>query len=433
MLLLFFCYRWTNTSLDMLKCVSCQAALMIKIHPKIREQKTLQKLIKAYQTKLATSHSEVCPFRFDACLYLLPKNTANKRKEEEEKLIIMDSDDSGDDDNSQAKEIVHQRIQTENVVPPLFASILRKDVWSMIENPDPVKLVQARFQQLRTSILRQAGDSHGEGAPPQWQFPPLILSEDILAFDVAHENNITTAPSITPSKKSRKNTLLARLAFDPKRPLTAMGVEKETLLTRLEEIMVPPTEEDEIRARTRNQEAWEHLEEGLAALALFGWVPKGKVADATSPANRGDATKGAVSLECPVCLAKLNFNMQQYDRHHHQHHSPRKMKPVGDDTPPSKRRRLEGETNEPETLQPLTSHRYYCPYVCGFPRDGERKGTPVWQTIVSKLFLHKKSEDKNDSDNDDDGDAATERLLQLLQSGVSRQKYGKDAKNELNF
>ena len=404
---------------------------MIKIHPKIREKKTLQKLTMAYQAKLATSHTEACPFRFDACLYLLPKKTASKEKEE--KLIIMDSDDSVDDDNLQAKEFLLQQIQTENVVPPLFASILPKDVWAMIEKPDPVKLVQARFQQLRTSILHQAGDSHGEGAPPQWQFPPLVLSDDVLAFDVAHETNITTAPSVTPSKKSRKNTLLARLAFDPKHPLTAMGVEKETLLTRLEEIMVPPTKEDEIRAQTRNQEAWEHLQEGLAALALFGWVPKAKAADTTSPANSSDATKGVVSLECPVCLARLNFNMQQYDHRHHQHHSPRKMKPVGDDAPSSKRRRLTSEKNEPETLQPLASHRYHCPYVCGFPRDGERKGTPIWQTIVSKLFLHKKSEDKNDSDNDDDGDATTERLLQLLQSGVSKQKYGKDAKDELVF
>lgn len=427
-------FGWTNTSLDMLKCVSCKAALVVTINPKIQKRVTREKLIRAYQSKLATAHKELCPFRFDAELYLV--KASQKRKEE---VTDSDEDDNSDDDNSQPSKS-DESLPRENVVPPYFASILPRDVWEMIEHPAPLSHVQARFQLLLKFIVEQdtTADNAHDGAPPQLQFPPLSLAEDILAFDASDscaDSQNSAVNDTNATSPSRKNRLLSRLAFDPKRPGTALGWEHETLLTRLEAVLQPATEEDEIRAQTRNQGAWEDLHEGFTALAVFGWTPKEDVAAPLHPSatNKSDDSKhetkglGAVSLECSVCLASLNFNMQQYDQHHRR--SSRKAKPLNDDddAPPSKRRRLREHSRGADTLNPLTSHRYHCPYVCGFPRDGERKGTPIWQTIALKLLFNKHvASDTLDGD-DGGGDAATDRLLQLLQSGVSSHNRRKAA------
>ena len=178
----------------MLKCVSCKVALMITIHSKIQKRATLQKLIRAYQTKLATAHKETCPFRFEAELYLLPP-----QKEEA-------GDDN--DDNSQPKE-PPKRMPKENVVPPHFASILPRDVWEMIEQPVPLSLVQRRFQQLLEYIVQKDDTDSEEGAPPQWQFPPLILPDYVLAFQGANDSHISNNNSGNKDKDTRKNRLLA--------------------------------------------------------------------------------------------------------------------------------------------------------------------------------------------------------------------------------
>ena len=70
------------------------------------------------------------------------------------------------------------------------------------------------------------------------------------------------------------------------------------------------------------------------------------------------------------------------------------------------------------------AHRPHCPFVCGFPRDGARKTTPIWKIVAEKLLKNyeaakeaKTTEETNQTE--EDGDAATDRIMKLLQCGVS--------------
>lgn len=53
--------------------------------------------------------------------------------------------------------------------------------------------------------------------------------------------------------------------------------------------------------------------------------------------------------------------------------------------PPNKRARSSSGWD------PLYSHRHYCPYVCGFPRHGASRATPLWKALADKLLLPPKT------------------------------------------
>jgi len=256
------------------------------------------------------------------------------------------------------------------------------------------------------------------------------LPDDVLKFD-GDSSDTDTLPD--QQSLSRKNALLARLAFDRKHPDTSKVLVHENLLSRLKDVICPhASKDDEIRAQTRNQGAWDDLHECFVAFALFGWIctkGSGENLGMTSN-NKNGRENGAFTLDCPVCLAKLKLQMVPYDRHHHHrsYHSLREASSIPRDQggPPSKRRRLLEYQNEKITANPLSAHRYHCPYVCGFPKDGERKGTPIWQMIAAKMLRQKESVAEM-SDNDGNGDAATNRLLRILQSGIATQKNRKGA------
>jgi hypothetical protein len=367
-------FSWINTSVDMLSCLRCEAALCVLINPKLTKRESIKKLVKAFQAKLATNHKKSCPFRLDAELHLL-QNTRNKN---------------------------------ESVVPPHLATVLSQGFLELVEHPSPLDLLKDRFNTIAKAILKDEPEPK-DGDPPMWQFPSIDLPDDVMKFGAVEDD-----------EHVERKRMLARLSDDE----TNQTV--ETLPSRLEEILRPRGEEDKIRAQTRAQHAWEALYEGSAALALFGWMPR---QDNRCGSSTSDG--GALSLQCSVCLSVLNIKLQEYDRHH----SPVKEK-VHDEysgeghnsgeTPQKKRRRLnelgeEASTGlRPKAVQPLLAHRCYCPFVCGFPRDGERKGTPMWQTIASKVFeKHIETTTTESDDNNDVGDSAMDRILQLLQSSVS--------------
>ena len=384
----------------MLQCVRCKAAVAVIIHPKLTSSHSIRKLITTYQGKLANAHALSCPFRLDAEQHFQNTN-----------------------DNTQPSQ----------VVPPLMAAILPQNLWMMVESPSPLALLKERFEILMEQLVvtKDAKDMM-EGTPPQWEFPPLVLPKDILQFDGRAADSVAAAASpkenteeLPKKNRSRKRRLLARLAFDPKHPETAIGFEPETMLSKLEKLLLPPEDEqEEIRAQTRALGAWEDFYEVIVALALFGWVP----ATTTTTGIQSNTTTESdpvVNLECPVCLSRMNFQMHEYDWHHHQHGtSPKKKVVYGSDSeeggPPRKRQRLQQQQYFSTNINPVLSHRHYCPYVCGFPRDGARKGTPLWKTIAKKM-LHKNEPKQNGADENSaaDGDAAMDRILQLLDAGVS--------------
>lgn len=413
----------------MLQCIHCKANLAIIIHPKLTNTKSIRKLVTTYQEKLASTHSPSCFFRLDAEQYI------------------------NDDNNTLQQDNTTKNSSTGCVVPPLLIPILPSNVLKLLESPSPLPLLKDRFVALMEILLKDAEIREGE--PPKWEFPPFVLPKDILQFDGAddksvivsstNEDNISTSPTTGSPKKSpsRKRRLLARLAFDPHHPETAIGYEKENLLSKLEKLFMPPENEtEEIRAQTRAQGAWEDFYEVIVALALFGWTPYTTNSTNNMLQSSAENSKDVpvVCLECSVCLSKMDFQMHEYDHHHHHHRtSPNKKKVLyGSDseeeldeeahntTPPRKRRKLGQHPHHYVTkINPVLSHRFYCPIVCGFPRDGARRGDPLWKIIASKL-LHTKKEQPNCGDDqqgvdveNDDGEVAMERILQLLDAGVS--------------
>jgi len=419
------------------------------IHPKIQKRSTLRKLIQAYQAKLATNHQSTCPFRLEAELCLLPPS----------KTTTTNTSSSADENFEHETDSVveQQQVTYSNLVPHLFSSILPKDVWNMVELPEPLPYLQNRFHELNKVLVQAVAVEDGD--PPDWELPTVALPEDVLLFGCEQEKGDQTSSDEEGDgdEEARRNRMLGRLAFDPKEPYTARGYKQANLLSQLDEILRP--HQDDTRAQTRAQGAWEALYEGIAALALFGWIPAPKnnsvVATTTSDETSQDRT---FSLQCPVCLASLEFNMLKYDQHHSSRLSPvprykdsQKEHSGKDDSkeagsPAKKRRKLQkgGDEKVAPSFNPLHTHRYHCPYVVGFPKDGERKGTPIWQTIASKVFAQAKrtqihatpasTEDENDAAEDsEDGDAKVDRILQLLRSAVSPRPRHQGKKNEYDL
>ena len=415
----------------MLQCTTCQAALAIMIHPKLTQPSSVQKVVLAYETKLATAHKPSCPFRLDAELYLVRHNKEKQAAVENKSTVEEEDDDDDDGDASEEeKENPEKEANTthSNIIPTHLASVLPRDFWDLVEHPSPLSLLQDRFQTLCKYILN--GEEPEVGAPPKWQLPDISLPDDVLGFGVVDPSKEQDDGDHHPSPSKKQSRVLARLAFDPSKPYTAIGWEKQTLLTTLEEILRPHSQEDEIRAQTRAQGAWEALYEGMAALALFGWLPREEQRDSSSDKQE----EASVTLRCSVCLSFLNFSLEKYDWHHHSHG---RKATFGDGKGeegdrPTKRRRLDStDNNSNSKLNPLLAHRCFCPYACGFPQHGERRGTPVWQNIVAKLIgNHKKSKSDQEDDQEDESnaaiknkmdeeDSAVDRILQLLQSSVS--------------
>lgn len=412
LLFLSFLHRWVNSSFDTLQCVHCKSVLVVLIHPKLTKYESIRKIVKAYQSKLATAHKESCPFRLDAELHLLDNNN---------KMTV-------------------KRKQDSNIVPTYLASVLPRDVWELVEHPTPLSLVKDRFHTLYHFILKNKVEPKDGSPPPKWQFPDIVLPDDVLAFGVAdpHKDDHEVAKEgeggrkqgktagekqqhTSPSKTSR---MLSRLAFDPSKPYSAIGWEKQTLLTQLEEILRPHAKEDEIRAQTRAQGAWEALYEGIAALTLFGWMPPNDKDHHDAQSLDSDEKGSSVTLECPVCISLLTFELEKYDWHHHSHGRKAIIGDKKDDNEerPVKRRKLDHETTRTK-LNPLLGHRYHCPFVCGFPKDGQRKSIPLWQTIAAKLLIEQKDKENEDGagkrEEPDDDESGLNRILQILESSVS--------------
>lgn len=323
-----------------------------------------------------------------------------------------------------------KRKQDSNIIPTYLASVLPRDVWELVEHPTPLSLVKDRFHTLCHFILKDEVEAK-DGSPPKWQCPDILLPDDVLAFGSKDDHEVAkegeegkTAGGKQHTSSSKTSRMLSRLAFDPSKPYSAIGWEKQTLLTQLEEILRPHAKEDEIRAQTRAQGAWEALYEGIAALALFGWMPPKDKDHNDVKSSDSDEMGSSVTLECSVCISLLTFELEKYDWHHHSHGRKATIgdKKHDDEGRPIKRRKLDHETARTK-LNPLLGHRYHCPFVCGFPRDGKRKSIPLWQAIAVKLLIEQKDKENaggaDKGEDTDDDESGLCRILQILESSVS--------------
>lgn len=107
-------------------------------------------------------------------------------------------------------------------------------------------------------------------------------------------------------------------------------------------------------------------EQWASILALLCW----------EPADTQHSNDPVVILQCPVCLAQRELHVLNNDNNESSDDS-------SVDVPPPKKQRTE------DSMNPIASHRHYCPVIHGFPENGST--VPLWQTILKKLFRQSES------------------------------------------
>jgi hypothetical protein len=143
--------------------------------------------------------------------------------------------------------------------------------------------------------------------------------------------------------------------------------------------------------------------EAVVLLTLLGWTAQpSKVAD-------------SVLLECQLCLKPISATISISEETRTKTASPELET---DEDPPAKRQRSTSDWN------PLSSHRHYCPYSCGFYQKG-LPSEPIWQTLANRL-LQASTEKTNCKSEDTPGASlsAWAHVRTLLNAGIAR-KGGK--------
>ena len=142
-------------------------------------------------------------------------------------------------------------------------------------------------------------------------------------------------------------------------------------------------------------------------LTLFGWYP--------------DVDKANTSMSCQLCGVALD-NLLPPGAEKAPEASSSSSSPSTSE-PPTKRTRVAS------TVDLLSSHRHYCPYVCGFPRQGASCGVPLWKALADKLLaVPKITASDIDAEPSDDLCNKSEwvKVNALLNAGLARPRRLRD-------
>lgn len=134
-----------------------------------------------------------------------------------------------------------------------------------------------------------------------------------------------------------------------------------------------------------------------AAMVLLGWFIPGQDVTATAETTETAIDETDVPCECPFCLGQFDWN---YALHQPTPAvaSPLQKQPGREDgdvpQPPSKRARrtnssgsLATEASSSSRTTMMTAHKYYCPYIVGFPIQGASSATPLWQSLSRRVLV----------------------------------------------
>lgn len=133
---------------------------------------------------------------------------------------------------------------------------------------------------------------------------------------------------------------------------------------------------------TKEEHKW------AAVLVLFGWEPM----------ENSSESNGMLMMHCSTCLVQGRLHIQDTN-----------------DTgiaPPAKKQRI-GE----RLLNPILSHRHYCPFICGFPSEGS--SVPMWQTIATNLFRTEESAEIDESGVCGKEEEILMKIHRILKSGIA--------------
>jgi hypothetical protein len=270
------------------------------------------------------------------------------------------------------------------IVPTLLARVFSSDLMEILEHPNPGSLLSSRWRKMLT-VISSSADSDGSLHFPDVQVPRSVLDfrAPLDLSSSASSDALETSPS--------GPTLLTRI------------------VTKFEKVG-DGTTETELSAATV---------ESVAALILLGWIPCQDANESTdltptdAAPNVSTTIPTCLSLECPVCLARMELPLTRDSS-------------TSESPPPRKRARQ-------LALDPVQSHRHYCPYVCGFPTAAASSSetTPIWQSLALRLLRDDQSSNSTSTstsqisttteDGADHDDAWIRKMLQSAVSPRSRQ------------
>jgi hypothetical protein len=228
------------------------------------------------------------------------------------------------------------------IVPTLLARVFSSDLMDSLEHSNPGVLLSARWRNLLTAI-----SSSRTGADGSYQFPNVLqVPRSVLDYRLPLDKSSHASSSSPDNTSHSESSLLTRM------------------VTKLKKVGDGTTGEADLSAA---------IAESAAAFVLLGWMPCQDATESTNDASPNASTTipTRMSLECPMCLARMELPLTR--------DISGSSSSTSESPPPAKRLRQLG-------LDPVQSHRHYCPYVCGFPVQTTGCGTPIWQSLATRLL-----------------------------------------------
>ena len=290
-----------------------------------------------------------------------------------------------------------------SLVPTYMTEVVPDDFLDLVDNPTPRQIIQSRAKELRMPLIRNQSTATTTTTTQKWMYPSLDLPIEIQQIG------------------SKAESLLG---------LAQQDQENET-------VRIPA-----------NQSSADIL-----ALAVLGW----KTLEETPHDDLYSAledTAPVVCLGCSVCFAFMELQLQKRKDGGATEVDETAEEADGAARRPPKRQQHRKSSN----CDPLASHRYYCPFVTGFPKTVRSKTKPIWKTILERLCQDQPGIDKFDGETNDaandaavgpstatTGEAGTvvgsaaasvdemmnsiSRIKKILYSGISHQSSAQSAKD----
>jgi C3HC zinc finger-like len=471
LLLLCQIYRWRNVAPNMLTCDECQQALALVYFPQL-SGKAYRKLTCLYEDQLSTAHRPSCSYRDPAaccvqaarsaaaaaaaanaaegentCTATATNSSVSLSSSSENGLLVPASVAAAAPSRAPPPPPppAAEEHEAPLIVPPLLERLFTRQDLHLLDHAYPVRPfydIAQNFHQHLQQLL-------------------LLLQQD-KQKQLHHHHQQQLLVLQLPKFETTKNLLL----YYPRRSILpgcdiSNLVDQKTLLERLVELLVTTTTTTTTTTGTNNKnknitdwmkgQSTTHLE-SLAALVLLGWRPPSTAAAAAASAvvssgtddsssSSLSSTSGVVvfSASCPLCLASIAIELvpafgggsssccgvlQRVEQRQQQQEE--QMHPLNK----NKRRR----TNNASYCNPVTGHKYYCPYVIGFPINGANEAKPLWQSLADRLLSPQQPNQKEtvslESQGEESGEknisstqpGAWERIRKLLASGIARKK-----------
>mmetsp|Transcript_17456 Transcript_17456/g.42440 ORF Transcript_17456/g.42440 Transcript_17456/m.42440 type:complete len:507 (-) Transcript_17456:1123-2643(-) len=216
-----------------------------------------------------------------------------------------------------------------SLVPTYMTEVVPDDFLDLVDNPTPRQIIQSRAKELLMPLSHNQNTTTTTTAQ-EWMYPSLILPNEIQQI------------------KSKAGSLLGL------------------------------AQQDEETATDRSVENVSSAD--ILALAVLGWKPLEETSnDDLYPTL--EETPPVICMGCSVCFAFMELQLQNRKDGEGMEVDAMAEEGDGDSRRPTKRQ----QHHKSSSCDPVASHRYYCPFVTGFPKTVRSKTKPIWKTIFERL------------------------------------------------